>query len=56
MTERDLFLAALDIPDPTDRAQFLVEKCGPDAELRRKSRLNTFSGIRRSGELSGGPG
>jgi WD40 repeat protein/serine/threonine protein kinase len=36
MTERDLFLAALDISDPADRAQFVVEKCGPDAELRRK--------------------
>ena len=36
MNERDLFLDELDLNDPVDRAKFVAEKCGPDAELRRK--------------------
>jgi tetratricopeptide (TPR) repeat protein/tRNA A-37 threonylcarbamoyl transferase component Bud32 len=36
MTERSIFLDALDIPDPADRAAFLDRKCGPDADLRRR--------------------
>lgn len=35
MNERDLFLAALDIP-ATERPQFLAQQCGSDADLRRR--------------------
>lgn len=36
MSERDLFLAALDIDDLQDRARFLTEQCGADeAKLHR---------------------
>src|SRR5262245_30507479 len=34
MTERDIFLAALDIPDPAARAAYLDEACGGDKVLR----------------------
>jgi hypothetical protein len=33
---KDLFVAALDFPNPADRAAFLDRECGPDAELRRR--------------------
>jgi hypothetical protein len=36
MTERDLFLAALDLAEPAARAAFLAQRCGADADLRRK--------------------
>ncbi len=36
MTERSIFLDALDIPDPTNRAAFLDSKCGLDADLRQR--------------------
>ncbi|MBX9580355.1 MAG: hypothetical protein K2X87_08615, partial [Gemmataceae bacterium] len=35
MTERDLFLAAIDIPDPAARRAFLDRACGGDPALRR---------------------
>ncbi|MBX9627237.1 MAG: protein kinase [Gemmataceae bacterium] len=34
MTERDLFLAAIDLPDPAARARHLRRACGADAALR----------------------
>ena len=34
MTEEAIFLAALDIPDPSARAAYLDGACGGDAELR----------------------
>ncbi|WP_165251214.1 serine/threonine-protein kinase [Paludisphaera soli] len=36
MTERSLFLAALEIPDPTARAAYLDETCGADPKLRAR--------------------
>jgi WD40 repeat protein len=36
MTERDLFLAALDLPDPAARAAFLAQRCGTDTDQRRR--------------------
>ncbi len=36
MTERDIFLAAIDLPDPGVRAAFLDEACGGDAALRER--------------------
>ena len=33
---RAVFLAALDCETPADRAACLDEKCGPDADLRRR--------------------
>lgn len=40
MSERELFLAALDIDDIEKRARFLVEQCGPDLErLKRLQNL-----------------
>src|SRR5271166_2574126 len=34
MTERDLFLQALDIKDPAERAAFFDRACADDRELR----------------------
>jgi serine/threonine protein kinase/Tfp pilus assembly protein PilF len=34
MTERTIFLAALDIDDPARRAEFVADACGNDARLR----------------------
>jgi hypothetical protein len=34
MTERSIFLAALDIDDPARRAAYVAEACGDDAGLR----------------------
>ncbi len=36
MTERSIFLAALDRADPTERAAYLDDACAGDAELRRR--------------------
>jgi tRNA A-37 threonylcarbamoyl transferase component Bud32 len=36
MTQRDIFTAALQIPDPDERSAFLAQACGGDAELRRQ--------------------
>src|SRR5262245_39046453 len=34
MTERSIFLAALDIDDPARRDEFVADTCGADAQLR----------------------
>jgi hypothetical protein len=34
MTERDIFLALLDLPDPAARLAFLAKACAGDAALR----------------------
>ena len=36
VTEEQIFLAALDLPDAAARAAYLDEACGGDAELRRQ--------------------
>ena len=36
MNERDLFIAALQIDDPAERAAYLDKACGGDAELRQR--------------------
>jgi serine/threonine-protein kinase len=36
MTERDLFIAALQIEDPTGRSAYLDKACAADAELRQR--------------------
>jgi eukaryotic-like serine/threonine-protein kinase len=36
MTERDVFLAVIDLPDPTARAAYLDAACGGDAALRAR--------------------
>jgi WD40 repeat protein len=36
MSQRDIFSAALQIPDPAQRAAYLEQACGGDAELRRR--------------------
>jgi serine/threonine protein kinase/Flp pilus assembly protein TadD len=36
MTERDLFIAARGMPDSSERAAFLAEACGGDANLRHQ--------------------
>jgi eukaryotic-like serine/threonine-protein kinase len=36
MTERDIFLALLDLPDPAARAAFLAKACAGDAGLRER--------------------
>ena len=36
MTERDIFLALLDLPDPADRTDYLDEVCGGNSVLRAR--------------------
>ena len=49
MNERELFIAALDMDDEDDRAAFLSEACGADADLRhRVGRLLKQNGRRDS--------
>jgi hypothetical protein len=36
VTERDIFLAVFDLPDPAVRAAYLDRACGPDAALRAR--------------------
>src|SRR5262245_14380791 len=36
MTERSIFIAALDIENSADRSAYLAEVCGQDAELRQR--------------------
>src|SRR5438876_8475603 len=36
MTERDIFLAVLDLPDPAARAAYLDAACGGDADRRAR--------------------
>ena len=50
MSERSIFLAAIDIADPAHRATYLDQACGDDAKLRRhiedliaaEAKLGTF--------------
>src|SRR5262245_57368810 len=37
MTERDIFLAAVEKVDPTERAAYLDQACGADASLRQRA-------------------
>jgi formylglycine-generating enzyme required for sulfatase activity len=48
MTERDIFLALLDLPDPAARAAYLDRACGGDAALRAR-----VEGLIRSHEAAG---
>jgi hypothetical protein len=48
MTERDIFLAVLDLPDRADRAAYLEKACGKDTGLRRR-----VEGLLRSHESAG---
>ena len=36
MSERDLFIAALKIPEPVERSGWLDRQCGGDAALRQR--------------------
>ena len=36
MTEREIFLEALEMPTPESRAAYLQDACGRDVALRRK--------------------
>ena len=36
MTEREIFLAVLDLPDPADRSQYLDKVCGDDSAKRAR--------------------
>jgi eukaryotic-like serine/threonine-protein kinase len=36
MTDRELFIAALELPDPAERASWLDQACAGDAERRRR--------------------
>lgn len=36
MNERDLFIAALDITGPDERARYLDQACGPASALRKR--------------------
>src|SRR6516164_10824079 len=36
MSERDLFIAALKIPEPAERSAWLDRECGGDAALRKR--------------------
>ena len=36
MSERDIFLAALEINRPAERSAWLVQQCGADCELRQR--------------------
>ncbi len=63
MSDRDLFLTALEIDDLEQRAQFLIEQCGADHELRARveallvehNRAVEHAGTANVGEL-GDPG
>ncbi len=48
MTERDIFLAVLDLPDPAARAAYLDAACGGDAARRAR-----VEGLLRSHEAAG---
>src|SRR5262245_13946348 len=49
MSERSIFLAALDIADPAQRSAYLDRACAADAALRRR-----LEALLRSHELAGG--
>jgi formylglycine-generating enzyme required for sulfatase activity len=50
MTEREIFLAALDLQDPTDRQRFLDQACGGDTALRAAVDA-LFASHQRAGEF-----
>src|SRR4051794_19874235 len=54
MSERDIFIAALEVKDPAARAAYLERACDGDAELRR--RVEGLLGAHgRAGEFLGRP-
>src|SRR5262249_58042497 len=54
MTERTIFMAALEIADPAERATYLERACGGDAALRHPVR-RLRAGPPREGEVPGVP-
>ena len=36
MTERDIFLSAIEISDTKEREKFVSEQCGADSHLRKQ--------------------
>jgi serine/threonine protein kinase len=50
MTEQSIFLAALDIGDPTDRLAYVDKACGEDSALRRQV-MSLLAAHERSGEF-----
>ena len=50
MTEQSIFLAALDIADPTERAAYLNQSCGGDAALRQQVEV-LLAAHERSGDF-----
>ncbi|MBX9583408.1 MAG: hypothetical protein K2X87_24160 [Gemmataceae bacterium] len=54
MTERSVFLAALDIDDPAARSAYLDEACGADAALRRRLE-DLLAAASASGSFMAGP-
>src|SRR5262245_28169873 len=48
MTERDIFLAVLDLPDPSARAAYIDAACGDDAARRER-----VEALMRSHEAAG---
>ena len=54
MTERDLFLAALEIADPTDRAAYLDRECAGDLGLRDRV-VSLFGAYEASGAFMDRP-
>jgi len=61
---RTIFLEALELPDPSDRARYLAKACGPDTAQRRKIEelisahmaAGGFLVTEQDGIGSGGPG
>jgi hypothetical protein len=64
MTERPIFIAALDISEPAQRTAYLDQACGGDAGLRRRvetllaahERVGEFLGVPAVDQLEGSPG
>src|SRR5262245_58184698 len=64
MTEREIFLAAVEKDDPTERATYLDEACGADASLRQRveallrshERATDFMDVPVVEQLAGGGG
>src|SRR5262249_41845650 len=64
MTEREIFLAAVEKDDPTERAAYLDQACGADASLRQRvegllryhERESDFMEVPVGEQLEGGGG
>src|SRR5262245_8097468 len=64
MTEREIFLAAVEKDDPTERATYLDQACGTDASLRQRveallrahERATDFMDVPVVEQLAGGEG